>query len=88
MKIIAPAKACTYLSSLPNFRKLTPQVDIAIIVNIVRTVVKPNAAATKATPAMLCLAAGYMIMGISGSHGPNTKITNKIHGVRLGFFFS
>jgi hypothetical protein len=48
---------------------------------IVVNVATPNTTATNIEPAMLASAAGYIKSGIRGSHGPNTKIKNTIHGV-------
>ena len=67
--------------------KLTPQDEAAMMVSIVSMVVNPKTDATRMTPGILCCAAGYMTNGISGSQGPNTKIVNNIHGVRLLSFF-
>ncbi|OGX53749.1 MAG: hypothetical protein A2267_05745 [Omnitrophica WOR_2 bacterium RIFOXYA12_FULL_38_10] len=75
-----PDIACTYLSKFFNGSKFIPKVVIktdAIIVIIV-TALKTDA--TKTMPTMLCLAAGYISIGISGSHGPRTKTTNKAQG--------
>ena len=45
-----------------------------------------KAADTSSMPAMLWLAAGYMINGIKGSQGPSTKRVNRIQGVRFWDF--
>jgi len=86
MKIMAPARAWAYRSSFPNLIKLTPHEETAIIVSMVRIVAKPNVTVTKTTPPTLCFAAGYMIRGIKGSHGPKIKIVKRIQGVMLAFF--
>jgi hypothetical protein len=49
--------------------------------SIVMIVTMPNVKATITTPPVLCLAAGYMINGISGSQGPNTNMAKRIQGV-------
>ena len=87
MKIMAPAMACTYLSRRPNRIKLIPQDEAAMMVSMVSMVVKPKTDATKMTPDILCLAAGNMTNGISGSQGPSTNMVKSIQGVRLASFF-
>ena len=66
----------------------TPQEAAAIITNMVKIVVTPKASVTKATPPMLCLAAGYINRGMRGSQGPNTKMVNRIQGVSVDLVFS
>ena len=46
----------------------------------------PKTKTTAARPAKLLFAAGYMRIGISGSHGPNTRMVKSIQGVRLTVF--
>lgn len=87
MKIMAPARAWTYLSRRPRRRKPAPQDETAMIVSMVKMVVKAKTDATRMTPGMLCLAAGYMTSGIRGSQGPKTKIVKSIQGVKLASFF-
>ncbi|GAH08470.1 unnamed protein product [marine sediment metagenome] len=41
---------------------------------------------TRIIPDILFVAAGYINMGISGSHGPNTNKTNNTQGVMFFFF--
>ena len=43
---------------------------------------------TSTAPGILFSAAGYIIIGISGSHGPKTKIRNRIHGVAVDVLVS
>jgi hypothetical protein len=50
--------------------------------NMVPIVVNPKIEATKTTLSILFLAAGYIIRGISGSHGPKTNTVNSTHGVK------
>ena len=85
MNIIAPARAWAYLSKRPSGRKLIPQEETAMRISIVSIVMQPKARATKITPEILCFAAGYMIKGINGSHGPNIKIVKRIQGVIFVF---
>ena len=85
MRIIAPAKAWANLSSFPSVRKLKPQEERVIRTSMVRIVVRPKARVTRTTPNKLCLAAGYMRRGISGSQGPKTKMVKRIQGVIEGF---
>ena len=85
IKMTPPARACEYLSSLPSLTKLKPQLDRAMMVSMVRMVASPKAAVTMITPLIECWAAGYMTSGISGSHGPKTKIKNNTQGVIFSF---
>lgn len=48
---------------------------------MVPTVTKPKTAATKITSPAFAWEAGYISIGISGSHGPNRKIVNNTQGV-------
>ena len=88
MKIMAPAMAWTYLSRNPSRMKRTPQEAAAMIVNMVKIVVKPKARVTNTTPPMLCLAAGYIRSGMRGSQGPKTKMVKRIQGVSDDLTFS
>ena len=51
--------------------------------SIVIMVTEAKAMVTKTTPVELSMAAGYINTGINGSHGPSTKIVNRIQGVRF-----
>ena len=51
--------------------------------SIVKIVTEPNIPVTNNKPMILFFAAGYMRIGINGSHGPRTKIVNKTQGVIL-----
>jgi len=84
-RMAKPARAWEYLSSefdcilsIPRPRASTRPVMVEMV-----TMLKTEA--TISTAARLCFAAGYIIRGISGSHGPKMKIMNKIHGVMLFF---
>ena len=48
---------------------------------MVATVTNPNMLTTTKTPGRLCVAAGYINRGISGSHGPSTNTTKINQGV-------
>ena len=56
------------------------------MVIMVPIVITPKIEATTATCIIFCLAAGYIISGISGSQGPKTNIVKRIQGVRLTDF--
>ncbi len=51
--------------------------------NIVAIVTIPNTHVTTTSPNKLFFAAGYIRMGIKGSHGPKTKMTNSVQGAML-----
>jgi len=80
-QIVAPARACVYLSNLPNLANPIPHEDSRTITSIVLNVVIVNTPTTTSMPEILLFAAGYISKGIKGSHGPRTKTVNKIHGV-------
>lgn len=48
-------------------------------------VVKAKTKVTATNPVIEDCAAGYINIGISGSHGPSTNTKKGIHGVRLAF---
>ena len=54
---------------------------------MVAMVTTEKSSETSITPLILFSAAGYISMGISGSHGPRTKMRNRIHGVMFFLFF-
>ena len=64
-------------------KKLTPATESKTIPSIVAIVIVPNTAVTINRPTKLFFAAGYIRIGIRGSHGPKTKITNSAQGVIL-----
>ncbi len=51
--------------------------------NIVTIVAEPNTRTTMRTPKKPIFAAGYISMGIKGSHGPKTKMAKSAQGVML-----
>ena len=53
------------------------------MISMVEIVTTPKIEATSTTSIILCLAAGYIIRGISGSQGPKTNIVKSTQGVRL-----
>jgi hypothetical protein len=50
---------------------------------IVAMVVRPKIVATSTIAPTLDFAAGYMIKGMRGSQGPNTKIVKRTQGVSV-----
>jgi len=81
IQIVAPAIGCIYFSNFLTEKKLNPYNDNNTIPSIVTMVKRENTNDTITTPQILDCAAGYISIGINGSHGPNTKIVNSIHGV-------
>ena len=67
---------------------MTPKVEMITTVSMVKIVVALNVMVTAIRSGRLFFAAGYIKMGIRGSHGPNTKIVNKIQGVIFEVLFS
>lgn len=62
-----------------------PKPEISTIVSMVEMVAIEKTPVTIINPEVLCLAAGYMRSGISGSQGPKMKIVKRIHGVIFCF---
>ena len=87
-QMAAPAMAWVKRSRRPSFAKDTPHAVSITMVSMVPMVTIEKTAATRNVPNMLLSAAGYISSGIRGSHGPNTKIVNNIHGVRFAFLSS
>ncbi len=87
-KIANPAKAWEYLSSLRKDNLDRPYDEIKTIDSMVPMVTNPKTEATMATLSILFVAAGYIMRGIRGSHGPKTNTVNRTHGVRLATFIS
>ena len=79
----APAKACVYLSIFFIGTKLIPNDTIMTIPVMVAKVTIPKIDVTRISPIKEPLAAGYIRIGIKGSHGPKTKTIKSIHGVKL-----
>ena len=73
-----PAHACEYFSSFFTGIKLSPQTEAITIPIIVAIVTAAKTTETITTPATLFFAAGYIKIGIKGSHGPKTKIKNNV----------
>jgi hypothetical protein len=71
-----------------NGIKLTPVLESRTTPNIVPMVTMPNTHVTTNSPDKLFFAAGYIRIGIKGSHGPKTKMTNSAQGVMLGLLLS
>ena len=84
-QIAPPASACVQRSSFPRRAKLMPHEAAMTIASMVQIVTTLKTVATSTVPYRLCLAAGYINNGINGSHGPSTKMVNRIHGVILAF---
>ena len=76
----APASACPYRSNCFNGNKFSPKVAVTTTVSIVNIVTLPKITATSITAEKSCLAAGYIKIGINGSHGPRIKIINNAQG--------
>ena len=79
--MVAPAMACVWRSRRFSFAKLNPHADTMTTVSIVPMVVAAKTSVTRSIPKKLWVAAGYMSIGINGSHGPSTKMVNTIQGV-------
>jgi len=79
----APARAWPYFSRRPKGTNLIPNEARNTTMSIVLMVTIPNTPATIKTPIRFILAAGYMRMGINGSHGPRINIVKSTHGVIL-----
>lgn len=62
-----------------------PKAERRTILSIVRIVVKLKTIVTSNKPARLFFAAGYISIGINGSHGPKINIVKRTHGVILAF---
>ena len=60
-----------------------PKEEMSTMVIMVPMVMLPNTAAIHTTLQKLSVAAGYIRIGMRGSHGPNRNIVKRIHGVRL-----
>ena len=75
--------ACVYFSIFPKDINLIPFEASRTMPSIVEMVITEKTIITKIKPTVLCLAAGYISIGIKGSQGPKTKIVNKTHGVIL-----
>src|SRR5690606_20391474 len=84
--MVAPAMTLTHLSSGLVLIRLRPSLNASTTVIIVAIVAAEKSSDTRITPWILFSAAGYISIGISGSHGPRTNIRKRIHGVR--FFLS
>ena len=82
-KIMAPAITWAYFSTGLRFILLNPSLKATTIDIIVAIVTIEKRIDTVIAPEILCSAAGYITRGISGSHGPKTKMRNKIQGVVL-----
>ena len=87
MRIVAPARAWVYRSSFETGTKLIPNDDISTTLIIVEIVTTAKVVVTSIRFQREPWAAGYIRIGISGSHGPKTKIVNNIHGVRFLLLF-
>ena len=81
--IVAPAITWEKRCTLAKGRKFTPVLARRTTPNIVAMVAVLNTRATNSTLKKLFFAAGYISMGIKGSHGPKTKMTNSVHGVMV-----
>ena len=81
--MVPPAITFTQRSSGFRFMRLRPSLKASTTDIIVAMVTAEKRSETRTTPLMLCSAAGYMRMGISGSQGPSTKTRKRIHGVRF-----
>jgi len=64
-------------------RKSTPALERRTTVNMVPIVTIPKTLVTTTRPKRLFCAAGYIRIGINGSHGPKTKMTNSVQGAML-----
>lgn len=82
-KMAAPAKAWLKRASLSLGNRSMTKVETSTTAIMVPMVTRANTAATIDTPQRLCAAAGYIRMGIRGSHGPKIKIINNTQGVTL-----
>ena len=76
---MAWVKRCTFAIGT----KLTPALARRTATSIVPTVVTANTDVTTTRPKRLFCAAGYIKIGIKGSQGPKTKMTNRVHGATL-----
>lgn len=84
-KIIAPAAACIQ-RSIPLKRVIRrPSEPRPTTVSIVPIVAAAKTAVTRITEEAPKRAAGYITIGMSGSHGPKTKIVKRTHGVMFAF---
>ena len=78
-----PASACVQRSSLLKRAKLIPHEAAMTTAIMVPMVAALKTTATSIVPDRLCLAAGYINNGISGSQGPRTKMVKSTQGVIL-----
>ena len=76
-----PPMMCPYLWSLLKTVRLTPARHKNTMPIIVATVTNPNVAVTARRSVQLFFAAGYIRIGISGSHGPKTNMMKSAHAV-------
>jgi hypothetical protein len=81
-----PAIAWVYLSIFFIGRNSIPRSTASTTASIVPIVTREKTIVTTTNPKVLSVAAGYIKIGIKGSHGPKTNIVNNTHGVRFGFF--
>lgn len=79
----APDKACVYRSKLANESAFMPASVSRTITSMVVIVAMANTPETMNIATQPCCNAGSMRMGMSGSHGPKTKMVNSIQGVSL-----
>lgn len=81
IRMIPPARACVYFSIFFIGISSSPQNGSMTIASIVDMVVAPKTRATRITPVMLALAAGYISIGINGSQGPMMNMVKRTQGV-------
>ena len=84
--IVIPAMAWENLSNFSTGINLNPEIVNKTIDSIVTIVVIANVNVTSTNEITLLFAAGYIRTGIRDSHGPKTKIINRIQGVNFWSF--
>ena len=80
-RIVNPAIACINRSKDNLGSSLIPYTEVITTLIIVKIVTLPKVIVTSTRDDRLAFAAGYMSIGIRGSHGPKRKIIINIQGV-------
>ncbi len=77
---------CEYFENLFILTNESPDTEIITMEIIVPIVTTVKMVATNKTESIFPLAAGYIINGIKGSHGPKTKIIKRLQTTVFEFF--